>query len=124
MSSACPALRAHLRSVGGSSPGQGAGRHHYPGRAAPHPDARRVDGAAEVDLVVRGEAEETLIEMCARSSGSRVRPVIGLPSRVEWRDASGQVNHNPVRLLRKQIEGIPWPAYHLFKIERYTNLHR
>ncbi len=32
------------------------------------------------------------------------------------------VIHNPVRPLRKEIEGIPWPAYHLFKIERYTNL--
>ena len=30
--------------------------------------------------------------------------------------------HNPDRPLRKDVESIPWPAYHLFKIERYTNL--
>jgi anaerobic magnesium-protoporphyrin IX monomethyl ester cyclase len=34
----------------------------------------------------------------------------------------GQVVHNADRLLRREIESIPWPAYHLFKIERYTNL--
>jgi radical SAM superfamily enzyme YgiQ (UPF0313 family) len=41
---------------------------------------------------------------------------------VSWRTADGEVRHNPLRPLRKDIEGIPWPAYHLFKIERYTNL--
>ena len=77
----------------------------------------------EVDLVVRGEAEETLVEIVReieqqQDAAGAWAAVKGL----SWRDASGQVIHNPVRLLRKEIEGIPWPAYHLFKIERYTNL--
>jgi len=39
-----------------------------------------------------------------------------------WRDAAGQVVSNPGRPLPRDISGIPWPAFHLFKIERYTNL--
>jgi radical SAM superfamily enzyme YgiQ (UPF0313 family) len=86
---------------------------------------------AEVDLVVRGEAEETIVELAhtleqagATASGrerlgaGNWREIAGLA----WRDAAGQVVLNPERPLRKDIVGIPWPAYHLFKIERYTNL--
>lgn len=88
----------------------------------------------EVDLVVRGEGEETLVEVVRelQAAGSRLveadsrallaacrfEPIQGL----SWKDQVGQVIHNPPRPLRKEIEEIPWPAYHLFKIERYTNL--
>ena len=95
----------------------------------------------EVDLVVRGEAEDTLVEImkevreCERqvagvaSESRRPEPhyrlekdnlpaILGL----SWKDASGQVVHNPDRPLRRDIESIPWPAYQLFKIEHYTNL--
>jgi anaerobic magnesium-protoporphyrin IX monomethyl ester cyclase len=91
----------------------------------PHPTLMPEESMArpEVDLVVRGEAEETLIEIVREIE--RQHGAAGDWAAIQglsWRDASGQVNHNPVRVLRKQIEGIPWPAYHLFKIERYTNL--
>lgn len=90
----------------------------------------------EVDLVVRGEAEETLVEIVGeieREKADSSQPsaangsllaqcALSAIKGVSWRDGSGQVIHNPVRSLRKDIEGIPWPAYHLFKIERYTNL--
>ena len=83
----------------------------------------------EVDLVVRGEAEDTLVEIVReverqpangreRLPSCNFEPILGL----SWRDASGQVVHNADRILRREIESIPWPAYHLFKIERYTNL--
>jgi anaerobic magnesium-protoporphyrin IX monomethyl ester cyclase len=88
----------------------------------------------EVDLVVRGEGEDTLVEILhelqAASSKQQARidplllaaccfePIQGL----SWKDASGQIVHNPARHLRKDVENIPWPAYHLFKIEHYTNL--
>jgi radical SAM superfamily enzyme YgiQ (UPF0313 family) len=39
-----------------------------------------------------------------------------------YRNLDGKVVHNPARTLRKDVGSIPWPAYHLFKIERYTNL--
>ncbi|MGQ9665773.1 MAG: B12-binding domain-containing radical SAM protein, partial [Anaerolineae bacterium] len=39
-----------------------------------------------------------------------------------YRSEAGEVVHNPNRPLRKDLDSIPWPAYDLFKIERYTNL--
>jgi len=87
----------------------------------------------EVDLVVRGEAEETIVEIvqAIEATGHRGTAALGvcLPdepwSRIlglSYRNLAGQVVHNPGRPLCKDIENIPWPAYHLFKIERYTNL--
>jgi radical SAM superfamily enzyme YgiQ (UPF0313 family) len=82
----------------------------------------------EVDLVVRGEAEDTVVEIVAEIEqhandnpplgGCNLGPILGLT----WKHTSGQVIHNPDRPLRKDVETIPWPAYHLFKIDRYTNL--
>ncbi len=84
----------------------------------------------EVDLVVRGEAEETIVEIVReieRQPGTGRERLAGCDwsamRGVSWRDAQGHVVHNPDRPLVHQIEGIPWPAYHLFKIERYTNLN-
>jgi anaerobic magnesium-protoporphyrin IX monomethyl ester cyclase len=89
----------------------------------------------EVDLVVRGEAEETIVEIIkeieqqAASSKQDADPRALLPGcnfaaipGLSWRNGSGQIVHNPAQPLRQDIESIPWPAYHLFKIDRYTNL--
>ncbi|MCL4395301.1 MAG: B12-binding domain-containing radical SAM protein [Chloroflexi bacterium] len=79
----------------------------------------------EVDLVVRGEGEDALIEILRileegkSVSDVRFRSVLGL----SWRDVAGNVLHNLDRPLRPDIDNIPLPAYHLFKIERYTNLN-
>jgi anaerobic magnesium-protoporphyrin IX monomethyl ester cyclase len=90
----------------------------------------------EVDLVVRGEAEDTIVDIVGeierQGAGSKGQEagarsalaacsLAAIPG-VSWRDGAGQVVHNPDRPLRQEIESIPWPAYHLFKIERYTNL--
>ncbi len=79
----------------------------------------------QVDLVVRGEGEDTLIEILRiledgkNVNDARLRNVLGL----SWRDAFGKVMHNLDRPLRPDLDHIPMPAYHLFKIERYTNLN-
>jgi radical SAM superfamily enzyme YgiQ (UPF0313 family) len=79
----------------------------------------------EVDLVVRGEGEDAIIEILRiLESGKsvndvRLRNVLGL----SWRDATGKVMHNLDRPLRADLDNIPLPAYQLFKIERYTNLN-
>jgi len=89
---------------------------------------------AEVDLVVRGEAEDTLVEIIReleqrgtrrsqaeaawRLAGCDLAAIAGL----SWKDAAGRPVHNPNRPQRREIQSLPWPAYHLFKIERYTNL--
>ncbi len=88
----------------------------------------------EVDLVVRGEAEETLVEIVRKIEGQAApRPQLSADVRLpdcdlaaiaglSWKNASGRIVHNPGRPQPKDIENLPWPAYHLFKIERYTNL--
>jgi radical SAM superfamily enzyme YgiQ (UPF0313 family) len=83
----------------------------------------------EVDLVVRGEGEDALIEILrvleavsgqrSAVSDARLRNIPGL----SWRDATGRVMHNLDRPLRSDLDNIPLPAYQLFKIERYTNLN-
>ncbi len=91
----------------------------------PHPTLMPEEsmGRPEVDLVVRGEAEETLVEIVGEIERRQGAAGDWAAIRgVSWRDGSGQVIHNPVRALRREIGEIPWPAYHLFKIERYTNL--
>ncbi len=87
----------------------------------------------EVDLVVRGEAEDTLVEMVRAIEetglvGDPAAPLY-LPDQpwceirgLSYRNPAGEVIHNPARLLCRDIDAIPWPAYHLFKIDRYTNL--
>ena len=87
----------------------------------------------EVDLVVRGEGESTLVEilhMLERDPGvwasgearqfkdAGWKDILGL----SWRDGEGRVRHNLDRPLRPDIDNIPYPAHHLYKIERYTNL--
>jgi anaerobic magnesium-protoporphyrin IX monomethyl ester cyclase len=87
----------------------------------------------EVDLVVRGEAEETIVEVvrALEETGQNGDPTTGLCLPDEpwakipglcYRNLAGEVVHNPARRLRHDVESIPWPAYHLFKIEHYTNL--
>jgi anaerobic magnesium-protoporphyrin IX monomethyl ester cyclase len=88
----------------------------------------------EVDLVVRGEAEDTLVEIVREleknTTGGMQAEVGSLLARCDlasvaglsWKDGSGRTIHNPNRPQLKEIQRLPWPAYHLFKIERYTNL--
>lgn len=90
---------------------------------------------AEVDLVARGECEDLILEVLDAlqedagilpegEAGPRYfrspawRNIAGL----SYRDGEGKIVHNPARPLRRDIDSIPWPAYDLFKIERYTNL--
>ncbi len=84
----------------------------------------------EVDLVVRGEGEEAIVEIVKvlETSTDRRRQTAVHDSRfagvagLSWRTADGRVHHNADRPLRQDVDSVPLPAYHLFKIERYTNL--
>ncbi|MCL5257386.1 MAG: radical SAM protein [Chloroflexi bacterium] len=71
-----------------------------------------------VDAVVRGEGEATWLELCERlESGASLHGVVGLSFREE-----GCVVHNPDRPPILDVDSLPYPAYELFKMERYTNL--
>ena len=88
----------------------------------------------EVDMVARGEAEDTIIEITRalekdqgylnpetsmRHFASSVWPQI---AGLSFRDGNGEIVHNPPRPPRKDLDSLPFPAHHLYKIERYTNL--
>jgi anaerobic magnesium-protoporphyrin IX monomethyl ester cyclase len=137
----------------------------------------------QVDLVVRGEAEQTIVEIMhalgrdqgirdrgirnqesgnqgirdqgVRKSGNQAAPAPDSPILLSpdslipdslspdsltprlfdpaagwgdilglsWRDLDGKIRHNPDRPLADDLEAIPFPAHHLYKIERYTNLN-
>ncbi len=72
----------------------------------------------EVDYVLQGEAEYTIVELVdALEHGKDLGRVPGL----YWRK-DGQVVVNPPAQLVQDLDSIPFPAHDLFKIERYTNL--
>ena len=104
----------------------------------------------QVDLVVRGEGEYTIIEiMRALEKEAEIRdwrlisasqsPISNLRSPtprlfdpeagwgrilgLSWRNQEGKIMHNLDRPLPDDIDAIPFPAFHLFKIDRYTNLN-
>ena len=76
----------------------------------------------EVDFVARGEAEYTLVEFVRAlergANDDEWKKILGL----SWKDAQGKVRHNLDRPLSADLDALPFPAYHLFKIDRYTNL--
>lgn len=109
-------------------------------------------GKSEVDLVVRGEGEYTIIEIMRALekeesitngqqsiiNGQRMltpnpqpptprffdaRAGWGNILGLSWRDQEGKIRHNLDRPLPDDIDAIPFPAFHLFKIDRYTNLN-
>lgn len=70
---------------------------------------------AEVDFVVQGEGEETIKELCnALSNGNRFEQIKGLSFKTE-----GKLKSNPPRPLMKNLDNLPFPAYHLLEMERY-----
>jgi len=88
----------------------------------------------EVDMVVRGEAEETIVAVMRGLEKDRgqLDPETGARcfSSPSWkdidglscRDSGGEIVHNPPRKPPRDLDSLPMPAHHLYKIERYTNL--
>jgi anaerobic magnesium-protoporphyrin IX monomethyl ester cyclase len=69
-----------------------------------------------VDVVVRGEGEETLVEIVDRlKQGKGFGAVPGMT----WRGADGNLHRNPPRPFRADLDQLPRPAWHLLKISQY-----
>ena len=72
----------------------------------------------EIDYVMQGEAEESIIELIDALEGRRdMETVHGL----FWRRAGSVVANAPAGLIMN-LDSIPYPAHDLYKIQRYTNL--
>lgn len=89
-----------------------------------------------IDIVVRGEGEAPWVEISNRlesflrdqptfSTAALMDPALdlfaGLPN-VSYKTSDGQLHRNPEGPVIQDLDSLPWPAYHLFKMDRYTNL--
>lgn len=86
----------------------------------PHPTVLPAESVArpEVDIVVRGEGEFTWTELCEHlEKRESMEGVAGITY-----GQDGEVVHNPERPVIEDVDSIPFPAYHLFRMERYSNL--
>jgi radical SAM superfamily enzyme YgiQ (UPF0313 family) len=73
----------------------------------------------ELDLVVRGEGEETMIELCKWYERGKDLQELDSISGISFRK-DGQVKSNPARPLIKDLDGLPCPAFHLVPFEDYN----
>ena len=90
----------------------------------------------EVDVVVRGEGEPVWIKLCeiiesARQGNPDFTAQDLLDSKnglldgllgISYFTNDGQEQHNPDHPPVADLDTLPFPAYHVFKMERYTNL--
>jgi anaerobic magnesium-protoporphyrin IX monomethyl ester cyclase len=73
----------------------------------------------ELDLVVRGEGEMTMLELCewhrdGKNAGG-LHSINGLSFRQE-----GQVRSNPSRVPIQDLDSLPYPAFHLIPFKKYN----
>lgn len=88
------------------------------GGHGPSPEPEFFMRKTGADAIVMGEGEETIVEL-VRSAGLRrpLEPIKG----IAYRDGN-RVMVNPRRQLIKDIDRIPFPAYHLFPVDHYRLL--
>ena len=108
----------------------------------PHPSVVSEDldyeslDSGNIDIVVRGEGEETWIEISNKvedflkhhptfSTAELMDQAKGVWDEVlgiSYKTTDGEYHRNPDRPAINDLDSLPWPAYHLFKMEGYTNL--
>lgn len=104
----------------------------------PHPSVMDEESALrpEVDVVVRGEGEDIWIALCniverLRQRGPDYRsaalvvPGQGIPQDllgITYQTPDGELRRHPEATPLADLDSLPRPAYHLFKMDRYTNL--
>lgn len=88
------------------------------GGHGPTPDPDFFFRKTGADVIVTGEGEETVVELLeAVSSKSSLRKIHGIAYR-----EGDRTYVNQRRTLIKDLDNIPFPAYHLFPIENYRLL--
>lgn len=84
-----------------------------------HPTVRPDDlvGDPAVDIAVRGEGLETIVEICRAldsGDGTTLRSIAGTSHRLD-----GELVDNPSRPLEADVDAFPFPARHLLPMEVY-----
>lgn len=105
-------------------------------QGGPHVSALPEESASrpEIDMVARGEGEDTWIDLCetierAKSSRFQTRDLLDPASRIlervqgiTYQTLDGKIEHTRDRPAIASLDALPYPAYHFFKMERYTSL--
>ena len=107
-------------------------------QGGPHVSALPEESAArpEVDIVVRGEGEETWIDLCSTlesvkagnpdfKSRDLLDPANKILDRVlgvTYQTTEGKIRHTHERPAVADLDALPFPAYKYFKMDRYSSL--
>jgi anaerobic magnesium-protoporphyrin IX monomethyl ester cyclase len=80
-------------------------------------DTQILSENADVDVIVRGEGEETMLELLENLFNSgHLQVVSGISFRKD-----GQIVRSPNRPYIQNLDELPRPAYHYFKLDRYRS---
>jgi anaerobic magnesium-protoporphyrin IX monomethyl ester cyclase len=104
----------------------------------PHPSVLPVESAERpgIDIVARGEGEEIWMEICgavdkamAANPDFTARDLLDPQTRlldpilgITIKSLDGEIHNHPDHPPIADLDSLPWPAYHVFKMDRYTNL--
>lgn len=86
----------------------------------PHPTVAAEDLIKEprIDILVRAEAEETIVELCRSLNG--LQPLSSVKG-ISFKE-NGAVIHNPERGLIEDLDRLPFPDWGLFPLSRYSSI--
>jgi len=73
----------------------------------------------DLDIVVRGEGEETMLDLCRALEGKGQLNGISHVAGVSYRQ-NGRVVHNSARPPISDLDSLPFPAFHLVPFEKYN----
>ncbi len=73
----------------------------------------------ELDAVIRGEGEMTMLELCRALERGKKKEVLADIAGVSWR-LDGHIKNNPPRPLVQNLDHLPYPAFHLIPYEQYN----
>jgi len=79
-------------------------------------DRESLESCPGLDIVVRGEAEQTMVELChAINNKLDLKGIKG----VTYRDNRDDIVCNPSREPIADLDALPFPAWHLFPVKKY-----
>ena len=73
-------------------------------------------GSEYVDVVARGEGEETFLELC--TAFQNLGPFAAIAG-ISYKNELSEITHSPDRAITKDLDGYPMPALDLVPIEKY-----
>lgn len=73
----------------------------------------------ELDLVVKGEGEMTMLELCQEMEKNRDLPGLSAIAGLVVRN-NGTILSTPLRMPIRDLDSLPYPAFHLVPFEKYN----